>query len=808
MKERVITERDIKDRLKRVAENLVPDTDSSGRPTNGRKSSIDIPNLMGHYNASKLSKLASMVILESNPQLTRAIEILSGLIVNPDGSEKSELIFEADIPKIEGDPIKLDENEVTDVVNYLKKHFTSKLGLDKRLASMVFDILSKEGADVEVYIPADLTASLIGNESVGDKDYDFFPKSEQVKTVNNNFGGYVHITNDSSTLANDLVNGMFRTGGVGTERDKKSTRGKENAKGLNIDKIMNSRRVLKEAPLVEVPKTDKASARFSAIVKTVPPEAVVPIVNGSDPTHALAYYLILDDTGHFIRVNDTIDFEQELRTASLNQKDGGVNSLMSNIASDFGLGEVSKTGNFSTAATRLYSQFTKKLEKQMVEAIKDGNYGENYRLEDDNHLAEIMFHRVLRKKKTKLVLLPASMVSYIAFFHNNSGIGTSMVMRAKLLSTLTSVLFYATYMGYLDQAIPKEKVSVTFDDADTNQQDTKEGVLQELDNKGTEVFQYASGNPGNLMHHLRRMGYQMEYNNTQNGDMPAMDIVMEAVRRDRNELDTDFLDLLNNQVTQRTGMSPQWVNDSYTPNFRAEIVRDNELVRRQVQGYTDTFCEGLTDRVIKHTLNDPVLIENCLVFLKGKKKKDGEVDESMLKLERIMTHLTVGLPQLPELGMDLNVEITENHLNMLDIVIENIIGDGVIDGVEEMDSRKIESLRANLKAHFTIEFVKRNTMFRDIAEALSDEDRLKEIVASEGDRNKTTILAAAEMARHSLRADKRARARLDKIREGSGDEPQPTPTPESSSPETESGNDDVPPATPDEGDGLPELPEQ
>jgi len=829
MSEKVLREMDVTQRIKHIAENAVPNEDESynkKKAPNG-DSGIGIPNLKGYYNESKICKLASMVILQSNSQLTRALEILSGFIVNPDGSEQSELIFEAEVPKIEGDELKISKDEVAEVVDYLKTHFTTKLGIHKNLSKMVFDIISQNGSDVEVYIPGDLTKTLIGNESDAYRSHQVFP-DDSTKFDNDysmGFDGLVHITNDSSSLIADLTFGSMRPdlNTVGTERGRKKKEKKST--GLNIDKIMGARRILKESPLVEVAKSDASSSRYSCMAKHAPSEAIAPVVRGSDPSKALAYYLILDDTGHFIQMNETVDFEQDLRSAQASDKDNQMHGILRNIVSDFGLGKGNSGGNLSATAKTLYEAFSKKLEKQMMDAIKDGSYGDDYRLEDDTHLTEIMFHRVLRKKKTKLILLPASMVSYIAFFYNNAGVGISMVMRAKLLSTLQSVLFYAIYMGHVDQAIPKEKLSVTFDDADTNQQKTKEMILHEYSNSGSEVFQHAASSPAQLMKGLRMQGTQFEYNNTENGDMPNMDIVREALRRERNEINTDFLDILNNQTTQSTGISPQWVSDSYTANFRAEIVRDNKLVRRQIMGYTDKLCEGLTDRVIKRTLNDPVLVENCLTLLTG--KGENAESQAMLKLERIMMHFSVTLPQLPDSGMELNKEITENHSRMLDIFIDSIIGDGVIDGVEEMDSRKIESLRANLKAHFMIEFIKENTMFREIADSLSDEDKLKEIVKIEGNRQKFTIMAAAEMAKYSLRADKKGKRKLDKVRDDDGaeeEEPQPTTTsepeetdlpeeegleePEAPTDEpTTSDQDDVEPPGDDLGE-LPELPDE
>lgn len=781
----VITERDITARLDRVVKNLVPASDST-TPRKSRNTDIGISGVMGHYHSSKLSKIASLVILESNPQLRRAIEILSGLIVNPDGSDKTELHYDATVPTVEGET-KVTPDEVKDVVNYLETHFTDNVGIHKKLSSMVYDILSTDGADVEVYIPAALTEKLLttGNESEI-KNHTFFPTStDKTKST---FGNYISISTDPDTLIKDVVYGTYGKQ-VGNERDKFKKKGK-----INIDKIMGSRRVLKESPLVEITKGDVKSSQFSSFVKDVPAEACVPVVNGSDIENPVAYYLLLDDTGHFIKVNEAVDFEKELRLASSKSNDG-TNSIMANIASDFGLGKVNAVKSDAVNAVRLYDAFAEKLEAEMLTAIKNGNYGDSYTLDEDNHLAEIMLHRALRKKRTKMILVPASMVSYIAFDRNNSGVGVSLVMKAKLLSVLQSVLFYATYMGYLDQAIPKELIETTFDEADTNQEQTREMILQELDTSGNEVFSHAASNPATLMNKLRRRGVQMKFNNTQVGDLPTMDINRELIRRERNELDTDFLEMLNNQVTQSTGVSPQWVSDSYTPNFKAEIVRDNELIRRQVQRSVDTLTEGLTERVIKTVLNDPILTDSCLNKLKG------ESDERQRKLERILMHFNVSLPQPPELGVDLNNEALQDYLDTLDLILEAIINEGIIDGVEEMDYGKIESLRANMRAYFAVQFVSRNTMYRDIVDTLRDEDQLMDIVKGEGEQAKSIIGAAGEMAKFILRQDKKTKSKLDKVRESGTEEVTPATT--ETTVETPSS---TPVDDPGTGD-LPDIPE-
>jgi hypothetical protein len=521
MADKIIREDDTKARIELLTKRII----LNNTPTpKGNTDSIALGVLNDHLDTSRTSIVAAKIILESNPALERSLDILAGLIANPDGSNGSSFLISAKVPEVVG--VKIKPKDVNSVTDFIGDYVNNTLRLRRDLESIVKEILGVRGAHVELYIPDGVNESLredLGNESLPTAAFTKIMENKKVSKKEGSVwsNGDIDFTADWQTFLPKLIKDEQFTK-AGNEADK--------SRGISLSRILRNRKFAAQTPLVSLNKDDVSLSRLKTLTKDVAAEAVHPICRGGDPDDVFGYIFLLDEHNGFVRIDDNIDFDESLRRSGNDEGKG--NKVLGKIASSFGLEssyQVGSSGNYSNARN-LFKAFTDKIETEMVDTLITGQYIDNYTLGDDNFLSEIMFWRLLKEKKTRVLFVPESLVSYIAFYKNAAGVGQSILTKAKLLSRLYTVLFYADYMSYLDEAIPRTEVTVTMDEADTDQRKTREMVLAERAMSRTNILRVSPGDPAGAVDALSRQSTTVKViGNGMDSNTPNMEITEERV---------------------------------------------------------------------------------------------------------------------------------------------------------------------------------------------------------------------------------------------------------------------------------------
>lgn len=732
----IIRQQDTKNRVELLAKRLV----MSSQPKQDKSvtDNIALNVLRGHLDNSKTSIVAAKVILESNPALERSLDILAGLIANPDGADGTNFVISSVVPEMGG--LKVTPGDISAVIDFIEDYVNNTIKMRGSLEGIVKEILGVRGAHIELYIPDAVTERMfnaLGNESLAPQEFTRqFKPNEGSKTETPLSSKGIDFTADWNTYLPKLIHREKYTK-VGNEADVK--------RKVSLSKVLKTRRVIKETPVVNIGVTDILNSRLSTLAIEVAAEACHPMCANGDPTNPLGYLFLLDENNGFVRIDDNIDFDETLRDKS--NTDSGI-AVMSSIASAFKMTGVNKNGANSTyaQARALYEEFSREVTDKQIAALMKDNYVDNYSLADDQQLSEIMFWRLLKEQKTRVLFVPDSLVSYIAFYRNASGVGQSILNRAKLLSRLYTVLYYADYMSYLESSVPHTEVTVTMDEADTDQAKRVEMVQAELAMSKSNLLRVSPGDPAGAINALSRHSTSVKVvGNGPDSNVPNMDITKERVKKDISPVASEFTANIRRDLTQKLNIPMEWVDQSYTVNFKAEVVRDNELVRKQLSWYTNLLNEGVTDRVVKRILNDPILTSACLDRIKGDSTADG-LNKRKAVLEAIMINLKVELPAIKVNGVDLNKDQLDVARGIVEAVVLDSLPDSLVEQAEGLDAFRLEALRAAAVAHLMRVYTKKSTMFGEMADMLSDPAKMLEIAEVESDRLVSIIKAAEKFA--------------------------------------------------------------
>ena len=804
MVDKVIKETDVRDRITLMSSRLITEGNKSVEQTvtRQRNKNISFGDMSPHISGRTNDLISNQVILESNPTLTRALEILTGLIVCPNGGSVVTLSYEAETSNQDD---KYNE-AARAVCTVLDDHFTNVIKLQNDINHMVYTALATDGAHITLFIPNSNISKIFDSVGLEAEVKQITEKAAKATLKGKDDNALVTLTYDTNILTvaeSKRYLQELKESEVGNESGNKVQ--------INAAKIMRKRRVYKDTPVVRMERSEGSAELLSPIKKNISTIACKPIIFKGEPDNPHGYVFVLDEDGYPVEMTEEIDFDKDLRSmSSETAQDKQIKTVANNFTAQRNVRDVNTLDD-------LQNKFNRQLEADIFNTITDGTYTEKYTIADDEMISTLMFHRLLRNQKTKLLFVPAHQVSYFCFDTDKYGVGRSLISKTKTLSNIYTVLFYANFIGSLSNAIPHKEVTIDFDKDDIDQNQTFEQVVNELILSKVNNFDFNFNGPSDVMKNIAKHGVEFKLRNVDDGDLPAMNIEVNDKKRDNQPIDRDFMELVSKQQLMKVGFSPEYVDNSYGVQFSAQVAQDNDITSRQISKYGTRASAKITDRVVTQTINDPVIIHKCLEVLSGDTK------ETML--EEVLANLNVTLPQPTNASINEKSDIIEDNIKVIDIITDTLFPDSMADGVDNMSREHIEGARELTKSYFMQDYIRRNSSFKGLVDKIRSPEGLKSILNNEGDFKLTVMDAFADYAKKVIIKDKtldkelteaedKIAAKLEEPEEIAIDETSETPD-EDGVPEVEEDTnlpDDVEeesdvteePETPDE-DGIPTI---
>lgn len=790
--EKILREEDIQQRISAQAERLIGQNNTSFEQT-VKKGSNNI-NFGGVERLTEINaaeKISNQIIMESNPQLERSVSIMSGLITCPNGGSKPTLTYSAG-----NDSDDKTYNVAADkVCKILDDYFTNVDKLPKRLYDMVYKILGIDGSYVTAFIPdSNISAMAESGLESAIKEVINSSSTKKISLDTAADSGTIYFSNNHNLLnlramreqKFQIKNAGYGKAGLENAKDKK---------GINSLAILKRRRNYKCERVVRMSKMTEAEL-YPAMNMQLPSESVAPMIFKSNPEEPFGFVVILDADGYPVTCDEEIDFDKDLRKMGIKDKTEE-NQFLTKIANNF---TTSKRDMQNYTVNSVYDDFRRYLEKEIYDNLVEGTYAENYSLEEDQILSRIAFHRLLRNKKTHILYLPITMVNYFCFDVDRFGIGRSLVSKTKALSNIYTVLFYANFMGSLSNAIPRKRVTVDFDKDDFDKHKRMEEIVNQLVMSQVGSFNFDYNGPSQLMDNLTRHGLEFNFNNLDEGELPAMDIKIEDYKRDIRPIDTTTTDNVAKLIAMRTGFSPNLIDQSYSPKFSSEVLRENDVTARQLAGYHQRSSENTTDYVVKGTLNNPALMNQCLEACGGS-------DPEGL-LSDILTNLEVALPSDISLGLDENIDAINDVITAVDLIVDKLYPSSYANGIDNATSDQMSYFQDIIKGFLLEDYMRRNSSFKTMIDNVIDLGSLDSQFGMYEERKSGIMQIFADYVKVINKKDANIADDLNKQKEKLGEEdPQPTPQSSSEPTSTEGNIDLTPPDEDDIGEGnAPEEP--
>lgn len=389
----------------------------------------------------------------------------------------------------------------------------------------------------------------------------------------------------------------------------------------------------------------------------IPSEAVVPVFPPGDPGNHRGYFVLVDMDGNWVTRSSVDITSQGLQSLLSNQnQSNSMSSLVLNKAN-----KAIRDTQPDIMLDNMLEIYSSVVENDMISRLKNGLYGTKLEVGHDKEWDRIMLARALAGKMTRIVYIPAEVITYYAFDYHENGVGKSYLDQVKMLTSLRAVLLFSKIMAELKNAINVTKVDMTLDPEDPDPQKTIEMAAHDIAKLRESYFPLGVNSPADLMQWIQRAGLMFAFKN--HPGLPETSFEFSTANLQHQVPDQATSDDLRKQTFMTFGLTPEQVDEGFSAQFATTVIQQNALFARRILLLSDITAKHLSNDVRNICTNDPMIKRELRDILKEAKedltkhlseedKEDYRTNPDLFIqnfLDRVVDNIWVDLPK-PDIG--------------------------------------------------------------------------------------------------------------------------------------------------------------
>jgi len=530
------------------------------------------------------------------PDIKLGVEILVSSIISPNDMLQPTLTYNInnnDLPT----SVAIVINDK--IRNYIKDNYN----ITDKLYNIVEEYMYTKGAYVEM---------IISNEAINTM------AKNMIRSGNENF------VEDSSIVDKDNVVKNITIGDVLTISNRTSDVVKKDIIKVK-SKLVKNRRIIAGNENIEdsddlIFLMDTEKSQSTPLTKKIPIESVIPICNENDPSVHYGYFIVLDST------NTPVVEKRYGSTAIdiLNSGDkGSIKSIMNRANTLIGGSQNTSKGTKLQNIDYLREELVISKLNKSIEGTEVGSLGGvNY--ETDTGVLDVVLNRILENKKTKIVFVPETLLSYFAYEYRDNGTGVSILEKVSVLASMRAIMTFVSLMSFVKSSIPITSVDVTLDPNDPDQEATKEIVMSSVMSNKQLNMPIGVLKVDDITSWLNANNI---YFNFDGGDTDMkIDINHENV--DISPANDDLKETIDKHLIQALGLTPEIIDNGYSPDFATTVIYNNILLSRRIYKYQTTCNTHITKHINKLLSHDGVIEQEIKDIILNNIK---DIKKTMLK---------------------------------------------------------------------------------------------------------------------------------------------------------------------------------
>lgn len=393
------------------------------------------------------------------------------------------------------------------------------------------------------------------------------------------------------------------------------------------------------------------------LVMSPPSEAIITVTKPGNPREHLGYIGLLDDYGHFLSMygsEQLISRAQTMFNAQSTANSQGRESASSSVISKAAR-NLAGTNNVTTfrEGAKLMEEL---MESNIVPRLMNGAFPTGAEIADSGDLYLLMWSRVLCSMRTRMVFIPAEMMTYFAFDYHHNGMGKSLLDTNKTLISIRAGLLLTRMTGEIRNSIPLTKVTMKIDEQDADWEKTWAEGYDAISKTRQPQYPLSTLAVNDIMDWVNRAGMIFAFEG--HPRMPDTSFDFEKFTHENPLPDQDFYENLGKQLYMGFGIPPELMDSTYDPEFAIAVASRNIMFTQTILEYQKLASGLMTADHHRLILSDGVMVNKVVGLVKA---KWGDIltrlpDEDRLRLkenpkkfatdlvERIVLAIRVGLP--------------------------------------------------------------------------------------------------------------------------------------------------------------------
>lgn len=447
-----------------------------------------------------------------------------------------------------------------------------------------------------------------------------------------------------------------------------------------------------------------------------PTESVIPVYSPSSPSDHVCYFVALDQFGNPIRANWQEDQISQMKNDFQSAQGGRVTSNVISTANRMGLRDVDKYSKEDMLAmSHLYSQV---VEQDLIQRMEAGGFNaKDLKFAQATELYKLMFSRALKEMTTQLLFLPKDFISYIAFDYKPNGVGRSLLDKTKVIGSLRMVNVITDAIANTKSSIDHRTLEIRLDPDDPDPIRRVEQYLHEFQRATKAQFPMGINSYTDISDYLQKAGVQVKI--TGHEGMPDMGMEFSTQRFDYAKPDDTYSENLSKKHTMGLGAPPESINSVQDIEFATQIISKNAFFAKICIWRQRIFSEGLTDHIVKYTLNSQPLMDTLTNIIKANRDKLIKIDKKFSDEAAAMVfakNIKVYLPEPDLAQIKMQKEGFEEYMGLLEAALPHFVSSELIntENMGDKVSAVIDSVTNILKSHYARKWLIENNVLPEL----------------------------------------------------------------------------------------------
>lgn len=667
-------------------------------------------------------------ILEVHPDLRLAKEISVAQILSP--KDLSDYDFRLTINKVLYKE-KVRQNVIERVQELLNTH----LELEEKAAEYLGDILYDHGAVVHLILPPAKIDDLVSN-TIDLESFDSTTNDTLFPDLNK------HVAS-SEALTKAGIDGIHDNYKVFYRKEIREALVDRSTKGYDFESFSFAFDDPKaeENEMLTLDDVLEEDRRVQALRIRLSPDIILPICDPSDKSKKFGYYILADDNGHLTTSCQDSGFMSDL-LSRLKKALHDENSQEYTIVKDLGFIDKNQDKKAKETVDGLLEKWVDLVEAPIREQIgKSGIVHRDVDVKDCQNFYRILLSRHLKKKKTRIIFVPAKLVSYMAFDFNELGHGISLLEQTAYYSSIRAIVQLTGIMNMVHNSIPTTDVNITLDEDDDDPMGTIETIVHELSSMTTLNFPIGTVNPSDIITSLQKAAYRIKVDG---GTMfPSTSTEMSDSGKNRTQqLNTDLDDQLRRKQYAGLGVSPDAIDQSLQGEFATQIILNDILSAKRAMNKQRKYKACLKEYIQR-------VIEFSPYFVKELK------DLGIKDVARFVRALEIVMPTADTSRIEQQAESWDRLNRFVDEVFPSIISDDMLRGIAGIDGEYTRDMLDDVRNIFASgvkrEWLRENNILPDIWRAI-DPDKENGLTGEISEHYTKTFKAVAPIVKSVLKA--------------------------------------------------------